>query len=67
MKTCKHCGVSFARPDSIEIPNDLCTLCHDRMGAMERYVAISGRGISPLAIPAGIIWLVAALSWALIY
>ena len=36
MKTCKHCGTTFQRPDSVPIPHDRCQRCDEEIGALGR-------------------------------
>lgn len=34
IKKCKHCDVTFQRPDSVPIPDDRCTRCDEEISAM---------------------------------
>lgn len=34
MKTCRHCGISFQRPDVVPIPHDRCQRCDEEIEAL---------------------------------
>lgn len=35
MKTCRHCGISFQRPDIVPIPHDRCQRCDEEIKALK--------------------------------
>ena len=45
-KTCRHCDITFQRPDEAPIPYDLCERCHEgieALGGMQTFGPIKGR------------------------